>query len=180
MNKLLNEIVKELESKLKLIQFPSPSDFSREAELENYILQNIKDLVKEKINIKDETELNKTVYAHGKTKAEKRLWSASKVFQNVIVFGCSNTGDIFIDLKENGTIYIEIKYSKRRNEKSSSLPGDLQRSIGQALIASLRHSHVICFIVCQNEIQKKANDLSMELQEKLLKNNITIIVRSQN
>ncbi|OGY49490.1 MAG: hypothetical protein A3J65_03705 [Candidatus Buchananbacteria bacterium RIFCSPHIGHO2_02_FULL_45_11b] len=178
MSELLNEIVNELENKLKLIKFPS--DFSREAELENYILQNIKDLVKEKINIKDETELNKTVYAHGKTKAEKRLWSASKVFQNVIVFGCSNTGDIFIDLKENGTIYIEIKYSKRRNEKSSSLPGDLQRSIGQALIASLRHSHVICFIVCQNKIQKKANDLSIELQDKLLKNNITIIVRSQN
>ena len=65
-------------------------------------------------------------------------------------------------------------------KKSSSLPGDLQRSIGQALIASLKHSHVICFIVCQNKIPKKENDLSIKLQEKLLKNNITIIVRSQN
>jgi len=174
MNKLLDELTNEL----KLMRFPS--GFSREAELENYILQNIKNLVKEKMGIKDGTELNKTVYAHGKTKAEKRLWSASKIFQNVLVFGCSNTGDIFIDLKEKGTIYIEIKYSKKRGEKSSSLPGDLQRSIGQALIASLKHSYVICFIVCQNNIQKKANDLSAELQEKLLKNNITIIVRSQN
>jgi len=178
MGKVLNEIVKELESQLELIQFPF--DFSREAELENYILQNIKDIVKEKINIKDETELNKIVYAHGKTNAEKRLWSASKASQNVIIFGCSNTGDIFIDLKEKGTIYIEIKYSKKRSKTSSFLPGDLQRSIGQALIASLKHSRVICFIVCQNEIQRKANDLSMKLQEKLLKNEITLIVRSQN
>ena len=111
MSELLNEIVNELVGKLKLIQFFS--DFNSEAELENYILQNIKDIVKEKIKIKDEAELNKTVYAHGKTKAEKRLWSTSKIFQNVIVFGCSNTGDVFIDLKEKGTIYIEIKYSKK-------------------------------------------------------------------
>lgn len=60
------------------------------------------------------------------------------------VFGCPNTGDIFIRYKirsesEFRSVFIELKFSKRRGNGADLLPGDLQRSIGQSVIASMQH-----------------------------------------
>jgi hypothetical protein len=75
---------------------------------------------------------------------------------------------------------VELKLSKKRpGINSSSLPGDLQRSIGQSIIASLKHRYVICLIVCEKDIELKENDCSEELRETLRRNHkIELIVRS--
>jgi hypothetical protein len=78
-----------------------------------------------------------------------------------------------------GTIYIELKFSKKRgNREASALPGDLQRSIGQSIIASLVHTYVICLIVCETKIRKREKDRSKELREMLHNHKIELIVRS--
>ena len=152
----------------------------KESELEAIIYKTVRNYTKKALGIGDAV-IDKIVFTHGNTKEEKKRWTQSKKDQNVVVYGCSNTSDIFIKKRGSGTIYIELKFSKRRGKKeASALPGDLQRSIGQSIIASLVHTYVICLIVCETKIRKRDKDHSVELQEMLRKqkHKIELIVRS--
>jgi hypothetical protein len=154
----------------------------KESELEAIIYKTVRNYTKKALGI-DDAGINEIVFTHGNTKEEKKRWTQSKRDQNVVVYGCSNTSDIFIKKRGLGTIYIELKFSKRRgNKEASALPGDLQRSIGQSIIASLLHGYVICLIVCETKIRKrKGKDHLKELQETLRRDHrIELIVRSMS
>ena len=154
-----------------------PISMESELALERKLGPIIRNLVKDTLKINDEV-LSEVVFSHGETRAEKEFWTKSKADQNVVVYGCSNTGDIFIKHPDGESIYIEVKLSKRRGPKSTSLPGDIQRSIGQSLIASLRHAFVICFIVCQGDLRARPDDLRNELEQTLWqRHRIALIVR---
>lgn len=137
----------------------------------------IRDYTKRSLSL-SKKELDGVVFAHGDTREEKGRWTDSKPMQNVNVFGCSNTSDIFLSHPTFQSIYIELKLSKRRGELDS-LPGDLQRAVGQSIIASLRHPYVICFVLCDGARKPKQSDLGKELTEILWKNHrVALIVRS--
>jgi len=88
-----------------------------------------------------------------------------------MVFGCPNTSDIFIAhprLKpeggnKEGTVYVELKLAKSRGG-ADALPGELQRSLGQALIASLRHAYVVCLLVHNADRPQKDGDRGDQLR----------------
>ncbi|MFC1591345.1 hypothetical protein ACFL43_02355 [Thermodesulfobacteriota bacterium] len=126
---------------------PDPAGLSSEAELENNLVIIVEDFVQKHLDVTAE-QIPQTVYGH----VRKKDWTASKKKQNVVAYGCSNTSDIFIEHHSIGSVYIELKLAKKRGEREgNSLPGDLQRSIGQSIIASMRHPYVICFIACQGK-----------------------------
>jgi len=157
-----------------------PSKIQKESDLEAAVFKIVKDYTKKVLDV-DDAKLKGILFTHGTTKEEKKLWRDSKKDQNIVVFGCSNTSDIFIKSNQLGTIYIELKFSKKRGNKgASALPGDLQRSIGQSIIASLIHSHVICLVVCETEIREKENDHYRKLHNDLRAHKIELIVRSLN
>ena len=154
-----------------------PSSMKSEIDLERYVRPIVRSCVKEALQISDE-ELSDVVFSHGEIEAERAYWTKSKAYQNVVVYGCSNTSDIFIRLPNDESIYMEIKLSKKRGPGGSTLPGDIQRSIGQSLIASLRHPYVICFIVCEADLRNKPEDLREKLQSTLWeRHRIALIVR---
>jgi hypothetical protein len=147
-----------------------------EIELERAVSLLIRAYTKRSLDL-SEKELESVVFAHGETKEEKRRWTDSKPMQNVYVFGCSNTSDIFLLHPAFQSIYIELKFSKQRGGLDS-LPGDLQRAIGQSIIASLRHPYVICFVLCDGVRKSKQTDLGKELTEILWKNHhIALIIQ---
>ncbi len=156
-----------------LIGFLQSVSFRRtiknESDLDNCLREKVRRYTRESLDIKDEN-LRKTVFTHG-----NKHWAKSKPLQNVVVYGCSNTSDIFITEPRVGSIYIELKWAKRH-----TLPGELQRGIGQSLIASLRHPYVICLVVCESDQREKTPD---ELGEKLrallwARHQIALVVRS--
>jgi hypothetical protein len=176
MSHFWDEFVKGLVERLN--KQPLSRSIRTEADLEKVIFKTVRTYVNDKLG-DDDQNIHQILFTHGETKEEKERWTMSKQDQNVVVYGCSNTSDIFIKKPGSGTIYIELKYSKRRgNKDASALPGDLQRSIGQSIIASLIHTYVICLIVCETKIRKRENDYSLELQEMLRKHKIELIVRS--
>jgi hypothetical protein len=63
----------------------------------------------------DEDGLEGVLFCHGKPN-----WPDSKVAQNVHVFGVSNTGDVFIEHRRVGTVFIELKLSKRVSKKTAT------------------------------------------------------------
>lgn len=148
-----------------------------ELDLERMLRAATRDFTGKYLNLRPQ-DFASVVYSHGENGIEKMAWSRSKALQNVVVFGCSNTSDIFVTHSQIGSIYIEVKLSKARGRGASSLPGDLQRSIGQCVIASLRHAHVICFVGVQAELRQMAEDLSAALKTTLLeKHRIVLLVR---
>ena len=160
---------------LYLEQMPLSNYARTELELEGEIVKGVREFTKQVLGIET---IEKIVYCHGDTPLDKNLWTSSKTLQNVIVYGCTNTSDIFITHPTIGLIYIELKLSKARSKTSSSLPGDLQRAIGQSIIGSLRHPHVICMVVCLSNHRSKLNDMGKELKSMLLeKHGIFLIVR---
>jgi hypothetical protein len=72
-----------------------------------------------------------------------------------------------------------LKLSKAKGpHEADSLPGDLQRSVGQSVIASLRHPHVICMVVCQGRRKGKPQDLGEKLRATLWEEHrIALVVR---
>jgi len=162
-----------------LQKHPLLTTIKTKEQLEQQIHQILCDHIKNTPSISIE-KLEDIIFTHGKTKTEKDNWTRSKIHQNIIVYGCSNSSDIFIKHPHLGTIYVELQLSKKMaGITSSTLPGDLQRSIGQSIIASLNHSYVICLIVCEKDIAVKENDYSDKLREILwINHKIALIVRS--
>src|SRR3989344_7539298 len=176
----MNENGFELTKKLALYleQVPLSNEIGTELELEREIRKKVQEFIKQNLKLEGNL-LDKIIYSHGDTPFDKTLWTSSKILQNVVVYGCSNTSDIFIAHPTIGSIYIELKLSKAKSRNSNSLPGDLQRSIGQSIIASLRHPHVICMVVCKGSRASKSNDMGNELKMMLLeKHGIFLIVRT--
>jgi hypothetical protein len=174
MAKFSEGFVRNLVEKLNNVAIPKT--IRKEGELEAIIYKTVRNYTKKALGVGD-AKIDDIVFTHGVN------WKKSKKDQNVIVYGCENTSDIFIKERRLDTIYIELKFSKRRgNKEASALPGDLQRAIGQSIIASLVHRYVICLIVCETKIRKrKGKDYSNELQEKLRRDHrIELIVRSMS
>ena len=163
-------LIKELENT------PIYKPLKNELDLEQKIIAPcIRGYVGNKLNIQD-TKLDEAVVSH----SNPSRWTKSKKDQNIIVFRCKTTGDIFIKHKEIGTVFIEIKLAKRKGKKTKadSLPEALQRSIGQSIIASMKHNYVICFIAHESNRQELPNDQGKELKEKLWRDyRIALIVR---
>src|SRR3989338_5565404 len=81
------------------------------------------------------------LYHHGTTTEEKRQWSDSKPLQIVQLFG-TNVSDMFIAHPRMGAVAIEFKFVKGSGG-SIKLTSQIQRAIGQAIIATLRHPYAI-------------------------------------
>lgn len=174
--KVADEYTVSLANLLAKIQLPD--NVRTELELERFVCKAVRKFTSRALNLNSHS-LKNVVYSHGDTPEERALWTKSKTLQNVVIYGCSNTSDIFITHPDIGTVYIELKLSKaRRDLNSNSLPGDLQRSIGQSIIASLRHPYVICMVVCKGERKIRPHDLSQDLEEMLWKQHrIALVVR---
>ena len=110
-----------------------------ESELELSILPDIEDFIQKELPTQDKD--TPVFYHHGTTKEEKLLWSKSKTLQTVHLFG-SNVSDMFIFHHKIGAVTIEFKYTK-----SNKLTSQIQRAIGQSIIATMRHPFAICVIV---------------------------------
>ena len=78
---------------LYLEQMPLSNHARTELELESEIVKGVREFTKQALVIE---AIEKIVYCHGDTPLDKNLWTSSKKLQNVIVYGCSNTSDIFI------------------------------------------------------------------------------------
>jgi len=170
MTKYSNDFVQNLIKILKDV--PISSNIKKESDLEKIIYRIIRDYTAKTLKV-DDDKIDKVVFTHGVN------WTESKIDQNVNVFGCSNTSDIFIKEPRLGTIYVELKYAPRRGDKGANkLSDSLQRSIGQSIIASLVHTHVICLIVCEAKRKEREKDYSEELTELLRSHNIEFIVRN--
>ena len=168
-----------VESLVKLLERAPPSSVRREIDLERAIVPMIRRHTRRALGTND-LDINDVVFTHGTTVKAKKRWTRSKADQNVLVFGCPNTSDIFIKLPGSKTIYIELKWAKHRGVKADTLPGDLQRSIGQSLIASLRHAYVICLVVCEHLRPERPDDYRNKLRRLLWKKHrIALIVRSR-
>jgi hypothetical protein len=160
-----------------LEEAPLPSGISSEGELERAICEVVREYTRQALAVGAEA-LHDIVFTHGQTRDEKERWTKSKPLQNVTVYGCSNTSDIFITHPRLGSVYVELKLSKRRGVNADTLPGDLQRSIGQSVIASLRHSWVICVVGCVGDRQTIPGDLGEKLRTMLWdKHRIALVVR---
>jgi len=154
-----------------------PPAIRNEGELERGICAVVREYTRQALGVGAEA-LHDIVFTHGQTRDEKERWAKSKAKQNVIVYGCSNTSDIFVTHPPLGSVYIELKLARHRGAEASTLPGDLQRSIGQSLIASLRHPWVICVVVCESDRRTGADDLADKLRAILWqKHRIALIVR---
>jgi hypothetical protein len=155
---------------------PLPRRLRREIDLERAMWPLVRGYTKRVLGLREDV-LEKTLVAHGRTKEEKERWANSKLQQNVVVYGHANTSDIFLQDKRVKSVYVELKLAKARSRKASTLPGELQRSLGQALLAHLRHKYVVCCIVCQRRV---AHDKNSRDLEKMLwrKHRISMVVRS--
>jgi hypothetical protein len=160
-----------------LATIPLKGTFKTELDLERFLRKAVKRFASTKLGLAT-PDAASAVYSHGETSPEKKAWSQSKALQNVVVYGCANSSDIFITHQKMGSIYIEVKLSKARGKSATSLPGDMQRSIGQSVIASLRHPAVICFIGILGKLRSVPQDLGKDLKRTLLqKHRIALIVR---
>jgi len=156
---------------------PIPQTIDNELDLERILFPHIKDYLKKSLQVNEE-ELRTIVYAHGENKEGKRLWSESKKYQGVIAFSCTMAADIFIRHENIGTIFIEIKLAKPRESGGDSFPGSLQRAIGQAVIASMKHNYAICYIATPKRSSTYENDIAEKLIETIWeKLRILIIVK---
>jgi hypothetical protein len=153
-----------------------PRRLRREIDLERAMWPLVKSYTRRALSLRKE-ELDKALVAHGRTREEKERWTNSKSYQNVVVYGHPNTSDIFLRDKRVKSVCVELKLAKARSRKASTLPGDLQRSLGQSLLAHLRHKYVVCCIVCQRRV---AHDKNAKRLEKMLwrKHRIAMVVRS--
>jgi hypothetical protein len=160
-----------------LTAIPLHGPFRSELDLEKVVAAAVRQFTTQALGL-DDPALEEVVFTHGDDRHSKALWTASKPHQNVVAFGCANTSDVFIRHSQIGTIYIELKLSKARGLKSNSLPGDLQRSVGQSVIASLKHRHVICMIVTQGQRRDRDGDMAENLRKALWeKHGIALVVR---
>jgi hypothetical protein len=153
-----------------------PRRLRREIDLEHALWPAVRAYTKRALNMSEE-ELDKALVTHGRTREEKERWTHSKPRQNVIVYGHPSTSDIFLQDKRVKSVYVELKLAKARSRNASTLPGDLQRSLGQSLLAHLRHKYVVCCIVCQRRV---AYDKNARRLERMLwrKHRIATVVRS--
>ncbi len=145
-----------------------PGNINNELDLEEILLPHVKSYVQESLQ-KTQEELKTIVYAHGKNKEEKKLWSESKKIQTITAFNCTMASDIFIHHENIGTIFVEIKLAKPRKSGGDSFPGSLQRAVGQTVIATMKHDYAICYIATPKRGSSLKNDISEKLIETLWK-----------
>ncbi len=168
------EFVQNLAAHLREIRLPSALAEKRpEHDLKKrYLRAAIRSFTEKALGIPSK-DLDEVVITNGDTPEEKARWTNSKSDQNVVAFDCPNTTDIFIKHPKIGTVSIEIKASKFQ-----SAPGDLQRAIGQSVIASMKHDHVICLAVRQGQRKAQTDDLGAKLISTLWeKHRIALVVR---
>jgi hypothetical protein len=169
------EFVQNLAARLRKMPLPLALAKKRaESNLKkHYLLPAVRSFTAKALGVLPE-QLDAVVISNGDSRAEKKRWSDSKADQNVVVFDCPNTTDIFIKHEKIGTISIEIKASK-----FEGVPGDLQRAIGQSLIASMRHTSAICLAVRGGRPRRtRTDDAAAKLVKALWENHrIALVVR---
>jgi hypothetical protein len=150
-----------------------PERIKSEAALEKALVPHVRRYVRSKLDL-PEAALRCVLYYHGNPN-----WSESKPFQHVAILGRYASGDIFIRHPKIGSVLIELKLAKlRKPSGADSLPGSLQRSLGQSLVFSMRHPHTICCVVFQGSPVKRRYDKTCELTRKLWKERqIRLILR---
>lgn len=153
-----------------------PNTVRTEAELELAVLTTLKAFVQRVFpRWKRKTPI---LYHHGTTTEEKRWWSRSKALQRVQLFG-TNVSDMFIVHQRTGAIAIEFKYVKE-TRGSVRLTSQIQRAVGQSIIATLRHPFGICAIVYQKPKKSLPEGKLKALKRALWeKHRIYLVVRPQ-
>src|SRR3989338_933148 len=123
-------------------------------------------------------ELKKRIVKHGENEKEREFWTDSKIDQDVIIAGSTNTADIFIRLSKNKKIVVQLKYTK------TSIAPAIQTTVGQCIISHLKHpsSAVIGIVFAKCKKQNKDNkakggDRLKSLKKKLEKQNFFLLVK---
>jgi hypothetical protein len=144
--------------------------YNNELAFENDVYNVLKKHIGDELAIGD-NDLDEKIVAHGKTKEEKKRWSKSKVWQDVIIAGCRNTADIVVYFSDKEKIAVQIKYAK------NNITSAIQSIIGQSIITSLRFSVVIGIVLVDNRIKAHPADKLKQLKSLLQEKNIFIIVK---
>jgi hypothetical protein len=121
-----------------LRQAPLRADLADERQLEDALVPFVQSYVGRTLGVSGD-ELRRRVIYHGHPD-----YSSTKDRRRVEVFGSVMTGDIFIELPADTTLFIEVKLAKK------SLPFSLQRALGQSVLLRLKHDFVICFVALGN------------------------------
>ncbi len=90
---------------------PLPLDLEDEDALERVLIPAVHAYTSEHLGTSD---LREILYHH-----HNPNWSQSKQYQDIAILGRNNTGDIFIRHPSVGTIFIDLKLTKRRQTKWS-------------------------------------------------------------
>ena len=153
-----------------------PSTVRTEAELELAVLATLKAFVQRALpRRKRKTPI---LYHHGTTAEEKRWWSRTKALQAVRLFG-TNVSDMFIVHPRIGAIAVEFKYVKEARG-SVKLTSQIQRAVGQSIIATLRHPFGICAIVYRKPKKSLPEGKLKALKRTLWeKHRIYLVIRPQ-
>jgi len=115
---------------------PLPERIKGEAAHEKALVPYVQRYVRSKLNLLD-ADLYDVLYYHGNPN-----WGKSKSLQHVAILGRYASDDIFVCHERIGRVLIELKFAKLRKPRGAdSLPGGLQRSLGQSLIFSMRHPY---------------------------------------
>lgn len=131
-------------------------DIESEGSLKTSVASIVREYVIERLGPK--TAVYVAVDKKVATQEDRDKWKESKPLQNVTVYGSPNSTDIFIcddptaaqGPPESGvSIELEFFKKKRGAKTATTLPSILHHTLGQCLIASLRHN-VICLIVGQS------------------------------
>ena len=156
---------------VKTIQKSEFKDFyTNELSLEKDVYNILRNSLAKILNLKDR-ELDDKIFTHGETREEKKRWSSTKVWQDVIICGTRNTSDIVIRLSEKDTIAIQLKYARGRITTS------IQTVIGQCIIASLRHPAVIGLVFTNRKKECKEATFK-KLLKKLKGFNIFLVIKN--
>jgi len=153
-----------------------PSTVRTETELELAVLPTLKAFIQRAFpRRKRKTPI---LYHHGTTTEEKHWWSRSKALQTVQLFG-TNVSDMFIVHPRTGAIAVEFKYAKE-TQGSVKLTSQIQRAVGQSIIATLRHPFGICAIVYRKPKKSLPEGKLKALKRSLWKKHrIYLVVRPQ-
>jgi hypothetical protein len=108
-------------------------------------------------------------------------WTRCKAKQNVEIGGRPNTFDLFLwDCDDNTTLAIEVESAHECDRDGKArYGGAIQDGIGQSVIAAMRHTYVVCVVVCTCPIPQSSPDDKLELLKACLwdKFQVGLIVR---
>ena len=162
------ELAQSLVVKVEEYQFSA--NYNTELELEKDIYALFRCIVTEKVATQ-KSDINGIITTHGDTKEDKKRWSKTKKWQDVIIAGCKNTSDIVIKLSDTETVVTQLKYAK------TNITGAIQAVIGQCVIATLKHSAVIGIVISKQPIKHKESDRLNELIQRFKQDKIFLCVR---